>query len=204
LINFAGRSNGLLKYLLIWVVVVTAVLSCTQKKGVQSDQQHFVSDLKQLKTEPVYHEVLTAANQQLRGWYTDSLQETLILGDCHWKIDDAVFMNSARTRCLLLLILQDKQADAELDYVYQLYAALEKGRWILYFVSMPNMVYPRSRFSTDKFKPVELAKLAEISRAEMLKDYYLPDGSVNDAYVNSLYTEELKIRQQIFLHPKRG
>jgi hypothetical protein len=170
--------------------------SCRKAK---SNLTAYNEQLTGLKGTKVYKDVQERANKDLKKWLSAGLEEAKVLNDCNWKVDDAVFFNSRKNKCYLLLALQDKAADAELDYVYVMYGALEHNKWTAYFVSLPSMVFPRDRFSKDKYKPIPFPVLSQYGRDEVLKDYYKADGSVNDSFIESNYTSDLKKRHREFL-----
>ena len=173
---------------------------CTPKSGKMKFEQQLAAN----KTTKDYQQVQLQANTELRKWLADSLEDVIVLKDCNWKVDEAVFFNSKLTRCYLLLLLQDKDKQAELDYVYQMYAALEDDKWTIYFASFPNMVFPREQVMKSKYKPIPLATLSTLAREELLRSYYKPDGTVNDAYIDEAYTPEVKQRQAEFLLKKQN
>lgn len=190
-------NTKLTSYLLMLLLVSTA--GCLNG---QSKIKMFEAQIeKQKGTEP-YETVKESAVNSLKKWLADGLEEVQVLNNCNWKVDDAVFFNTKKDRAYLLLLLQDKDRDAELDYVYVMYGALEAGKWNIYFLSLPNLVFPRARFSSDKHQPVPLDKLAELAREELLKGYY-KGNTINDQYVEKINLDELKSRHAKFLNQKK-
>lgn len=163
----------------------------------------YEQQLELMKHTQVYQDVQKSAKASFEEWLKQDLEEVRMLNDCNWKIDEAVFFNTAKDKAYLLLVMQDRAPDAELDYVNMAYAALENGKWGIYFLSLPNMVFPRERFSKDKFKPIPLSVLSEYSRESILNSYMDRSGKINNAYVDSEYTDELKARKAKFLNPKK-
>lgn len=147
--------------------------------------------------DPEYKAVQTTAELKLNEWIGKGLEEVQFLRQCKWKLDEAVFFNSERNRCYLLLLIQDDLADAHLDYIYQMYAVKENKVWVIYFAGLPNMVFPRARFGN---KPISLGKLSELGCAEMLKGYLDRNGDPKDDFVNKAYTDDLKSKQNRFLN----
>lgn len=186
------------KITVLLVLLLICLGSCRKAKdnlNVYNEQLPFLKETK------VYKDVQERAHEELKKWLSIGLKEVRVLDDCNWKVDDAVFFNNLKNKCYLLLLLQDKAADAELDYVYVMYGALEHNKWTIYFVSLPSMVFPRNRFSKDKYKPIPLPILSQYAREEVLRDYYKAGGTINDAFIESNYTSDLKKRHQEFLAP---
>jgi hypothetical protein len=179
-------------------IALVFILGCTPKSG----KVKFEEQLQANKTTKDYQQVQLQANSDLKKWLADSLEQVMMLKDCNWKVDEAIFFNSKRTRCYLLLLLQDKDKQAELDYAYQMYAALESNKWTIYFASFPNMVFPRERVTKSKNTPIPLVTLSTLARGELLRSYYKADGSINDTYIDEAYTTEVKQRQAEFLLKK--
>lgn len=161
----------------------------------------FEGQLEEMKGTKTYKDVQRVANEQLKKWLLEGLEEVQVLKDCNWKVDEAAFFNTKKDRGYLLLLLQDKAQDAKLDYVYVMYAALEKDNWNIYFLSLPNLVFPRERLRNDKNSPVPLDLLSSLAREEILKGYY-KGNAINDQYVEKAYTEELRGRHAKFLNQK--
>ena len=159
----------------------------------------FEEKLTEYQKDPAYAAVQAEASKKLNEWIAAGLEDVQILKECIWKLDDAVFFNSRKDRAYLLLPIQDNLEDAELDYAYVMYAALEDGKWNIYFAGLPNFVFPRERFDN---KPISLDKLSELSRAELQKGYMDKNGKVNDAFVDKPYNDDLKAKQAKFLKKK--
>lgn len=155
--------------------------------------------LTEYKSMPVYHTVHTAANSALNNWLNDSLTDIEVLKECIWKVDDALLFNTEKNRAYLLLLIQDQLPQAEMDYVYVMYAALEDEKWNIYFAGLPNLVFPRDRF---KHQPLSFAQLSKLSRQQLLPSYLNRNGEVNDDFVNDAYTQDLKAKQLKFLQNK--
>jgi hypothetical protein len=104
-------------------------------------------------------EVKTAARQILTSWLTEGIEGVQFLRGSEWKIDDQVFLNSKNDKGYLLLLNQDKDPQAELDYVQVLYASKEEGKWNIYLESLPNLVIPRKK-ENGSFVANTLSQLA--------------------------------------------
>lgn len=167
----------------------------------QSKSKMFEGELAKLKGTQAYEDVKKSANDSLKKWLADDLNEVKVLNECNWKVDDAVFFNTKKDRAYLLLLLQDKDRNAELDYVYVMYGALEGNKWSIYFLSLPNLVFPRERLNKDKHQPVALSVLSQFARDEVLKGYY-KSNVINDKYIDEVYTEDLRRIHARFLNPK--
>lgn len=184
-------------YLLVIVFIsITGCLNGQNKINMFEDQ------LKEYKETEPYKQVQSAANSDLNHWIADGLEEVEILKECTWKLDDAVFFNTKKDKCYLLLLIQDKAKDAEIDYVYLMYGALENHKWKIYFSSLPNYVYLRERLKLPKNTPVPMEILSKLSRQEMLKGYYKSNGNIDDNFVEKAYTPLLKERHIKFLNKK--
>lgn len=176
-----------------FLIILLIALGCT---NVQSPNKMLEEKLTEYRNDPAYAAVQAKAKEKLNEWIGAGIEDVQILKECTWKVDEMVFFNSRKDRAYLLLPIQDNLEDAELDYVYVMYAALEDGQWNIYFAGLPNMVFPRERFGN---KPISLAKLSELSRGELLKSYMDKNGKVNDAFVDKPYNEDLKAKQAKFL-----
>ena len=184
-------------YLLIIVFIsMTGCLNGQNKINMFADQ------LQKDKNTAPYKEVMAAANSDLNQWIADGVEEVQILKECNWKVDDAVFFNTTRDKCYLLLLMQDKAKGAEIDYVYQMYGALEGKQWKIYFSSLPNYVYLRERLKLPEGTPVPMETLSKLSREELLKGYYKSNGEIEDSFVDKVYTPLLKERHVKFLNKK--
>lgn len=181
-------------YLLLMVFISTTCCSSRQDKNKMFEHQ-----LKEYKVTTPYKEVVAAADNCLKKWISEGVAELQILKECTWKIDDATFFNTKKDRCYLLLLIQDNAWDAEVDYVYLMYGALENNKWKIYFSSLPNYVYLRERLKLTKITPVPMKLLSKLSREELLKGYYHSNGDIDNSFVNKAYTTALKERHLKFL-----
>lgn len=159
----------------------------------------FETELKTIKQSDVYAQVTQTANKDLNLWLAAGLKEVQALRQCNWKVDDAVFFNSKKDRCHLLLVLQDKDKNAELDYVNMMYGALVNKRWTIYYLSFPNLVFERQYMTKSKQIPIPIPTLAKLAHQTVLNGYYNHDGSINDAYIDEAYTANVVARHKLFL-----
>ena len=107
-------------------ILLTIVLAVTTGCSTEQDKtKKFNDQLKKSKLTQPYKEVLSSARHNLQQWIADGVEEVQILKECKWKVDDAIFFNSKQDRCYLLLLMQDNAPDAEVDYVYLMYGAVE-------------------------------------------------------------------------------
>ncbi|MBB5620428.1 hypothetical protein HDE69_001477 [Pedobacter cryoconitis] len=186
------------KYLLIFISI-TGLFACV---NIDHRRALFDAQLDVFKKNDSYHEVQTSANKSLKKWVAEDLRDIQVLKKCNWKLDDAVFFNSKKDRCYLLLLIQDKDTLAKQDYVYVMYGALENEKWNIYFTGLSTMVFSRDKYSKDEHEPISMAALSLLSREEVLHDYYKANRHINDEYVNKAYTQELKKKQETFLKKK--
>lgn len=186
------------KYLLI-VISITGLFACV---NIDHRRALFDAQLDIFKKNDSYHEVQTSANKSLKKWVAEDLRDIQVLKKCNWKLDDAVFFNSKKDRCYLLLLIQDKDTLAKQDYVYVMYGALENEKWNIYFTGLSTMIFSRDKYSKDDHEPVSMAALSLLSREEVLHGYYKANRHINDEYVNKAYTQELKKKQESFLKKK--
>ena len=183
-------------------LLVIVFISMTGCLNGQNKIKMFEDQLKEYKDTQAYKEVMSTANSDLNQWIAEGVEEVQILKECTWKIDDAVFFNTKKDKCYLLLLMQDNAQGAEIDYVYLMYGALENDKWKIYFSSLPNYVYLRERLKLPAGTPVPMETLSKLSREELLKRYYKGNGNVDDAFVDKVYTLLLKERHLKFLNKK--
>ena len=190
--------NKYIKYLLIFISI-TGFAACMNADHTRA---LFDAQLDVFKKNEIYKEVQSTTHKTLKKWIAEDLEGIRVLKKCNWKVDDAVFFNSKKDKCYLLLLIQDKSTKAELDYVYVMYGALEHAQWVIYFTGLSTMVFPRKEADDDQYTPVSLVTLSMLSRDEVLKHYYKANRHINDEYVNKVYTAELKKKQELFLQKK--
>lgn len=176
-------------------------ISTTCCSSGQNRTEMFEDQLKEYKLTRPYKEVISSADHYLQQWIDEGVEDVKILKECKWKVDDAVFFNTKKDKCYLLLLMQDNALEAEVDYVYLMYGALEDHHWKIYFSSLPNYVYLRERLNLPKSTPVSMDVLSNLSREEFLKGYY-KSGHIDDSFVNNAYTNALKEKHLKFLNKK--
>ncbi|MNV53479.1 hypothetical protein D3C71_1456310 [compost metagenome] len=146
-------------------------------------------------------DVKTTARQTLTSWLAEGIEGVQFLQASEWKIDDQVFLNSSNDKGYLLLLNQDKDPQAELDYVQVLYAAKEEGKWNIYLESLPNLVIPRKK-ENGNFVANTLDQLAAAGEKEIGRQYKSGNGKINDEFINKEFNEDLKKNHQRFLSRK--
>ncbi|MEJ2880521.1 hypothetical protein [Pedobacter sp. GR22-6] len=181
-------------YIYFLMLLAFSFVSCS---NTDQSAPMLENTLKANEQHPSYQVLQDVVKKQLRSWIADGIEDTQVLTECPWKIDEAVFFNSQKDRAYLLLLIQDDLEGAKLDYVYVMYAALEKKHWNIYFAGLPNLIFPRSGN-----QPASWNELSQMARAELSKQYLNPQGQINDQFVNQAYTADLKAKQAKFLTKK--
>lgn len=146
-------------------------------------------------------EVKVAAQQILTSWLVEGIEGIQFLSTSEWKIDDQVFLNSSNDKGYLLLLNQDKDPQAALDYVQVMYASKEDGKWNIYLESLPNFVIPRKK-ENGSFVANTLNQLAAAGEKEIGRQYKSDNGEINDEFINKEFNEDLKKNHQRFLSRK--
>lgn len=146
-------------------------------------------------------EVKNAAHQFLTSWLAQGIEGVQFLRSSEWKIDDHVFLNSGKDKGYLLLLNQDKDPQAELDYVQVMYASKEGGKWNIYLESMPNIIIPRKK-ENGIFVPNTISQLTKAGEKEIGRQYKDSQGNINDEFINKQFNEELKKNHRLFLARK--
>jgi hypothetical protein len=182
------------------IIILLALLCLYRCSAEKSKTVLFDQLLTDYKLSPAYADVRNAAMQDLNKWIQADLEEVHILTECRWKLSDDVFFNTKKDRAYLLLLIQDNDKSAELDYVYLMYAAKKDVKWNLYFSSLPGYVFPRKRFGSNK--TISFDQLSKISRNELLKGYLDGSGKINDRFVDKAFTPDLLKRHISFLNQK--
>ncbi|HEY0176310.1 MAG TPA: hypothetical protein VGC08_08025 [Pedobacter sp.] len=153
------------------------------------------------KVNMVDQEVLKSANDTIASWLANHVEGVQFLKNSIWKIDDEVFLNTKKDKGYLLLLNQDKDPDAELDYVQTLYTARENGTWTLYLASLPNIVVARKK-ENGRLKANSLADLSAAGKKEINSRYKNSLGGINDDFIEQEYTPDLKKNHALFLAKK--
>lgn len=145
--------------------------------------------------------VKTAARHILTSWLAEGIEGTQFLKTSNWKIGDHVFLNNSNDKGYLLLLNQDKDPHAALDYVQVLYASKEKGKWNIYLASLPNLVIPRKK-ENGSYVANTLSQLAAAGEIEIGRQYKSRNGAINDDFIDKELNEDLKKNHQLFLSRK--
>ncbi|RZJ82129.1 MAG: hypothetical protein EOO20_24670 [Chryseobacterium sp.] len=146
-------------------------------------------------------EVKVAARQALNLWLAEGIEGVQFLSTSEWKIDEQVFLNSSNDKGYLLLLNQDKDPQAAVDYVQVLYASKEEGKWNIYLESLPNLVIPRKK-KNGSFVANTLEQLAAAGAKEIGRQYKSGNGAINDEFINKESDDNLKKNHQRFLARK--
>lgn len=149
----------------------------------------------------IKQEIRTESKQIINSWVDSGITGIRFLKKSKWKIDDKVYLNSTEDKGYLLLLNQDLDPSAELDYVQTLYVAKEDGAWTLYLVSLPNLIVTREK-ENGNFLPNTISHLSEVGRNEMERQLKGMTTQAADTYINQEYTAGLKENQKIFLTRK--
>ncbi|WP_207428312.1 hypothetical protein [Pedobacter sp. SYSU D00535] len=100
----------------------------------------FKSSLESLKGQEIYSEIQTAAFKVIPS--LKNADNRSVIADTSfikkWKIDDAVFLNSKRDKCLLLL-LEQTSSDMKLDRIEIIQGTLINIAWCFSFGRLPEI-----------------------------------------------------------------
>lgn len=183
------------------LLYTTALFLFFMGTGCRNKEKNMTSE-QQYKTDNTSNmEIKTAAEKAIATWQAEGIRGIQFLKTSTWKIDDEVFVNSTNDRAYLLLLTQDQDTAAELDYVQVLYAAKVDGSWNVYLQSLPNLVVPRKK-ADGKFQASSLEELSAVGRKQFSGQYKNSKGVINDEFINQEYNDDLKRNHERFLSKK--
>ena len=133
--------------LLIFTLLITSGCIDNSKNKLLCYEQN----LEILKKEKIYSDILTSAiktiptikNRYDREFLKDSYVK-------RWKLDDAVFLNTKRDKCALL-ILEQSADDLRLDAVHIVQGTFKDNKWNFSYSRLPDV--PEIEFTIDKPSP---------------------------------------------------
>jgi len=169
--------------------------ACTNPQQVKTSQKNEKAD------KPLAQEVLQSVNDSLNAWLASGVQGVQFLKSTVWRVDDMVLTNSEMNKGFLLLLTQDKNPDAERDFVQILYVRKQDERWITYLASLPNIAVKRKQID-GKFVASTLTELAEAGHQEINSRYINSSGIPDDHFLDEEYSPELETKQRAFLSKK--
>lgn len=143
-------------------------------------------------------ELKMAAHHILSSWLVEGIEGVQFLRTSDWKIGERVFLNSTNDKGYLMLLNQDKDPHAVLDYVQVLFASKEEGKWKVYMESLPNLVIPRKK-EKGSYTANSLSQLSAAGEQELGRLYARGNRVINDELIDKQLNEELKKNHQRFL-----
>lgn len=180
--------------ILICIAVLFMFYTASSCKNINSEETAKMDTTAQ-------QEVKITASQTLTSWLADGIEGVQFLRTSDWKIGEHVFLNSSNDKGYLLLLNQDKDPQASMDYVQILYASKEEGKWNIYLESLPNFVIPRKK-ENGRFVANMLSQLAAAGEKEIGRQYKNGNGEINDESINKEFNEDLKKNHERFLSRK--
>lgn len=125
-----------LKIYLIYLSFLLSIFACQQSSKLSC----FKSSLESIKRQEIYSEVHTAAFKIIPS--LKNVNHHSVIADTSfikkWKIDDAIFFNSKRDKCLLLL-LEQTSSDMKLDQIEIVQGTLVNKVWRFSFSRLPEI-----------------------------------------------------------------
>lgn len=180
--------------ILICIAVLLLFGKASGCKNINAKETSKMDTIAQIKVKNAAHQILTS-------WLAAGIEGVQYLRSSEWKIDEQVFLNSSKDKGFLLLLNQDKDPHATVDYVQILYASKEEGKWNIYLESLPNLVIPRKK-DKGSFVANTLTQLSEAGKKEIGRHYKNANGQINDAFINKEFNTDLKKNHQRFLSRK--
>ncbi|MDF2932753.1 MAG: hypothetical protein K0R36_2084 [Chryseobacterium sp.] len=174
-----------------FLLLFGTVSSCKKINAEETNKMHKTAQ----------EEVKVAASKILTLWLAEGIEGVQFLSNSKWKVDDQVFLNSSNDKGYLLLLNQDNDPQAEVDYVQVLYASKEEGKWNIYLESLPNLVIPRKK-ENGSFVTNTLSQLADVGEKEIGRQYKNGNGGINNEFISKEFNEDLKKNHQRFLARK--
>jgi hypothetical protein len=171
-------------------------------KSGNEQLQHFNAELKNLEKTEKYKVVKKLANDTLQKWINSDITSTGIpplRTFIKWKLDDAIFFNEDKNRCIILILERDTTPYAKLDAVKLLLADYNLNHWNFYFQSLPALFYQRNESKANGYNFDELSALV---RKDILKEYYKRNSCKIDSDFFDYDINILKSMQKGFLSEK--
>jgi hypothetical protein len=139
----------------------------------QGVEQTFNEYLKKVSTDKAVIQIKKDFKDTLESWIDKKLDYVLFLTKTDWKLDDAVYLNKAGNRALLLLLVRVKDADWLNDYVKVIGAEKLNDSWHFYYASYLVMEFSRKE-NNDNPNSFEL--LAQRARKNLNEDGFIKCG----------------------------
>ena len=123
----------------------------------------------------------------------------------YWEIDSNVYFNSRNEAAIVLILRQDHNINAKMDFINFIYARKNLSHWKFYFITLP--VLNIERYYTSKKDPLNLItinELSEIGKNEIIKGGYFKEGTcaINNSYIDKWYNPDLENEHMKFLNSK--
>lgn len=186
-----NMTKNIILICMSFLLLHSTASSCKKKNAEETNKMDMTAQ----------KEVKVAARKILTSWLSEGIEGVQFLNNSEWKVDDQVFLNSSNDKGYLLLLNQDKDPRAAVDYVQILYASKEEGKWNIYLESLPNLVIPRKK-ENGSFVTNTLGQLADVGEKEIGRQYKNGNGGINNEFISKEFNEDLKKNHQRFISRK--
>lgn len=133
----------------------------------------YETQLAALKQTLLYTDVKSQALDSLHSWINNGIMASGIpplRNGFEWKIDDAIFFNSNKTKVIFLILEKDTVSNAKSDYLQFYFGVRIKQHWQFYFKSLLTMYIPRKQ--NEEYKAHSFEELSATGIKQVLQEYY--------------------------------
>ena len=143
--------------------------------------------IEEIKKEKEYTIVKQGLTDTLNAWIERGLYEVQYfkVNKPKWKIDDAVFFNKDKTKCLLLILIQDGDIQSNEDYIKIIGAEKINEKWQYYYVSYVDYIYLREN---NNYQVHSFEYLSSNVVQDLIDDGYVKN-KITGCYINYEYID---------------
>lgn len=189
------------KCLIILLLSTFSAFGCGQAQKLKCFNQY----LEEVKKDKEYEIVRQGLVDTLNAWIERGLYEVQYfkVNKPTWKVDDAVFFNRSKTKCLLLILIQDGDPQSNEDYVKIIGAEKNNEKWQYYYVSYACTIYFRE---TNNYQVRSFEDLSADMVCDLVNDGYVKCGigcRINYEYIDGSdlwFADWMREKHQQFLN----
>jgi hypothetical protein len=184
---------------LFMIIILSILISC--KNEYEKREDYFITSLKNKNEITEQNKVYNIAKDTINHWiqldlrYFHKFNGGPIDG-ADWKIDEWIFFNSTKEKCLVNLLIRSYYNPLH-DDIYLIFGEkTDRGWW---FHLGPDLVVIQNQYSEDKEElAIPFSIISEVARKNALQWYYIKgDGHlINDKYFDYEFNVAMDPDQQ--------
>jgi len=169
----------------IWLIIFAG---CFTAQDVRECASAYLATV---KGDIRYTAVYNGARDTINKWIDLGIRKVQVLKTVDWRIDSLIFFDRSMDRCLLLVVEEDPDSSARLNYAQLIGGEWKEQQWHFFFAGFPFFTVRKELSDEEQSKRMDRIAYRVIKSLAKSGLFVKGTCEINSAYIDQWFTDEL-------------